>query len=259
MDIDINCDMGEGFGVYRMGEDERIFPYISSANIACGFHAGDPMVMARTVELAKSHGVAVGAHPGYPDRVGFGRRNLDTDPGQIKHDLIYQMGALWAFTRAQHVPLRHVKPHGALYNRAAREEPAAREVIEAVLAFDPNLILFVLAGSLLEKLAVGAGLRVAREIFPDRAYLSSGQLAPRDMEGAVIHDPEQAGRRLLRLLSTGRMECIDGGEIVLNVDTLCIHGDTPGAWQMARSIRQALEENGHRVSPISTRESSSNE
>lgn len=252
MNIDINCDMGESFGVYRMGEDERILPYISSASVACGFHAGDPMVMARTVELAKSYGVAVGAHPGYPDRVGFGRRNLDTAPGQIKHDLLYQLGALSAFTRAQAVPLRHVKPHGALYNRAAREEKAAGEVIEAVMAFDPQLVLFVLSGSLLETLAVDAGLRVAREIFPDRAYLSSGQLAPRSVDGAVIHDPEQVRQRLLKLLSTGRMECIDGREIDLKFDTLCIHGDTPGAWQLARSIRQVIEESGHGVAAVST-------
>ncbi len=250
MRIDINCDMGESFGPYRMGEDERIIRHITSASIACGFHAGDPRVMARTVELAREHGVAVGAHPGYPDLIGFGRRNLETAPGQIKHDLLYQLGALSGFTRALGVDMQHVKPHGALYNLAARDERAAGEVIDAVLSFDPELVLFVLAGSLLEEMAGGRGLRVAREIFPDRAYLSNGQLAPRSMAGAVIHDLDAVCSRLLKLLDSGRMECIDGGEIPLQADTLCVHGDTPGAWRIAASIRQLLEENGHDAMPV---------
>jgi UPF0271 protein len=250
MRIDINCDMGESFGPYRMGEDEQIIRHITSASIACGFHAGDPTVMARTVELAREHGVAVGAHPGYPDLIGFGRRNLETEPGQIRHDLLYQMGALSGFARALGVGMQHVKPHGALYNLAARDERAAAEVIDAVLSFDPELVLFVLAGSLLEEMAGGRGLRVAREIFPDRAYLSNGQLAPRSMAGAVIHDLDAVCSRLLKLLDSGRMECIDGGEIPLQADTLCVHGDTPGAWRIAASIRQLLEENGHEAMPV---------
>jgi 5-oxoprolinase (ATP-hydrolysing) subunit A len=250
--IDINCDMGESFGTYGIGDDQGIIPVISSANIACGFHAGDPRVMAHTVELAGRHEVAVGAHPGYPDLVGFGRRNLETAPGQIKHDILYQVGALSAFTRACGIPLRHVKPHGALYNRAAGEEQGAREVIEAVLSFDPELVLFVLAGSLLEEMAGTAGLRIAREFFPDRAYLKTGQLAPRSMPGAVLHDPDQVSTRLLKLLSSERLECIDGSEITLRADTLCIHGDTPGARQIAQSIREVLEGNGHQVSAASS-------
>lgn len=250
MRIDINCDMGESFGAYRMGEDEQVIRHVTSASIACGFHAGDPGVMARTVELARGHGVSVGAHPGYPDRVGFGRRNLETEPGQIKNDLLYQMGALSAFTRAAGVPMRHVKPHGALYNLAARDERAAGEVIDAVLLFDPGLTLFALAGSLLAKMASDRGLRVAREVFPDRAYLNSKQLAPRGMAGAVIHDLDTVGSRILKLLSTGRMECVDGEEIPLDADTLCVHGDTPGASRMAAFIRRILEENGHQVKPV---------
>ncbi|NTW35208.1 MAG: 5-oxoprolinase subunit PxpA [Syntrophobacteraceae bacterium] len=250
MRIDINCDMGESFGPYRMGEDEQIIRHITSASIACGFHAGDPRVMARTVELAREHGVAVGAHPGYPDLIGFGRRNLETAPGQIKHDLLYQLGALSGFTRALGMGMQHVKPHGALYNLAARDERAAGEVIDAVLSYDPELVLFVLAGSLLEEMAGGRGLRVAREIFPDRAYLSNGQLAPRSMAGAVIHDLDAVCSRLLKLLDSGRMECIDGGEIPLQADTLCVHGDTPGAWRIAASIRQLLKENGHEAMPV---------
>ncbi len=250
MRIDINCDMGESFGPYRMGEDEQIIRHITSANIACGFHAGDPLVMARTVELAREHGVAVGAHPGYPDRVGFGRRNLETAPGQIKHDLLYQMGALSGVARAFGVDLKHIKPHGALYNLAARDERAAGEVIDAVLSYDPELVLFVPADSLIEEMARGRGLRVAREIFADRAYLGNGQLAPRSQDGAVIHDLNAVCSRLLKLLDSGRMECIDGREIPLQADTLCVHGDTPGAWRIAASIRQLLEENGHEVLPF---------
>jgi len=248
--IDINCDMGESFGIYRLGEDDQVIRHITSANIACGFHAGDPSVMAWTVALAKDHGVCVGAHPGFPDLVGFGRRNLEMEPGRIQHDVLYQIGALSAFTRAVGVPLRHVKPHGALYNAAAGSERTAREVVEAVLSFDPELILFALAGSTLVDIASARGLRVAREFFPDRAYLADGRLAPRSMEGAVLHDPDRVQARLLKLLSTGRLECIDGREIQLDVDTICIHGDTAGAAALAASTRCLLQAHGHEVRPV---------
>ncbi|MCU0587288.1 MAG: 5-oxoprolinase subunit PxpA [Syntrophobacteraceae bacterium] len=250
MRIDINCDMGEGFGAYRMGEDDAVIRHITSASIACGFHAGDPAVMARTVTLARDHGVAIGAHPGYPDLIGFGRRHLEMEPGQIKHDILYQLGALSAFTRAAGAPMRHMKPHGALYNRASRDERVAAEVIDAVLSFDAGLILFALAGSILVEMASFHGLRVAREVFPDRAYLVSGQLAPRGMAGAVIHDIDEVLARTLKLLSTGRMECIDGGEISLEADTLCVHGDTPGASRVAGSLREVLEARGHEVRAV---------
>ncbi len=244
MRIDLNCDMGEGFGRYSLGEDDAIMPRITSANVACGFHAGDPMVMDRTVALACQHRVAVGAHPGYPDLLGFGRRHLHTFPGEIRNYLVYQMGALSAFAKAHGVRLQHVKPHGALYNLAAREEPAAREVIAAVKAFDPELILVALAGSLCAEMAEAAGLRVAREVFPDRAYQTSGQLAPRNLPGAVIHDPEVIRARIAKLVTDGTMTTIDDREIALKAETLCIHGDTPGAWGLAEVIREALNASG---------------
>ncbi len=244
MKIDINCDMGESFGAYKIGEDEKIIDYITSANIACGLHAGDPAVMARTVELAVRHGVAVGAHPGYPDLQGYGRRHIETFPGEIKNCVLYQIGALSAFTSAADVMLRHVKPHGALYNDAAGNERAASEIIEAVKAFDPDLVLFALSGSLLSEMAAAAGLRVAQEAFPDRAYTRDGRLVSRKTEGAVIHDLHEVRERVLKLARTGRLTSIEGDEITLRADTLCVHGDTPGAWEIAREIRRSLEKDG---------------
>jgi UPF0271 protein len=248
--MDINCDMGESFGSYRIGDDDKIIAYITSANIACGYHAGDPGVMAKTVGLAREHRVSIGAHPGYPDLMGFGRRNMETFPGEISNYILYQIGALSAFARAAGVMLQHVKPHGALYNQAAREERTAKEVIHAVKAFDPELILFVLAGSLCEEMAIEAGLRVAREAFPDRAYLSTGQLAPRSMPGAVLHDPVRVRERVIKLATTGMLTSIEGKEMRFKADTLCIHGDTPGAWELAAGIRGALEENGMKILPV---------
>lgn len=250
MRIDINCDMGESFGAYKIGEDEKVIPYITSANIACGCHAGDPMVMAITMELAKKHRVAVGAHPGYPDLVGFGRRNLETLPGEIKNYLLFQIGALMAFARVNGLSLQHVKPHGALYNLAARDEKAAQEVIEAVRSLDSDLILVMLSGSLGAKMAAASGLKVAQEVFPDRAYLKDGRLAPRTMAGAVIHDPELVKKRIIKLMATGMMTSIEGKEISLKADTLCIHGDTPGAWKVARVIQRELKKSGIKSVPL---------
>lgn len=244
MPVDINCDMGEGFGAYQIGEDEKIIPYITSANIACGYHAGDPMVMERTVRLAKEHGVALGAHPGFPDLLGYGRRILETFPGEVRNYVLYQVGALAAFCRVNKIELQHVKPHGALYNLAARDEKTAGEIIEAVLAYDPGLILVALSGSRLAELAGAAGLKVAREVFPDRAYLADGRLAPRSLPGAVIHEVEEVRARVIRLFTRGTMTSIDGREIPLQADTLCIHGDTPGAWKLAKTIGEALREAG---------------
>lgn len=250
MRIDINCDMGESFGAYKIGEDEKVIPYITSANIACGCHAGDPMVMAITMELAKKHRVAVGAHPGYPDLLGFGRRNLETLPGEIKNYLLFQIGALMAFARVNGLTLQHVKPHGALYNLAARDEKAAQEVIEAVRSLDSELILVMLSGSLGAKMAAASGLKVAQEVFPDRAYLKDGRLAPRTMAGAVIHDPELVKKRIIKLMATGMMTSIEGKEFSLKADTLCIHGDTPGAWKVARVIHEELKKSGIKIVPL---------
>lgn len=248
--IDINCDMGESFGAYRLGDDGAIMPYISSANIACGWHAGDPMVMAETVRLAVDHEVAIGAHPGFPDLLGFGRRAMGTFPGEIKNYIIYQIAALSGFARERGIKLQHVKPHGALYNLAANDERAANEVISAVKAFDPELILVTSAGSLCAEMAGSAGLKVAKEAFPDRAYLSNGQLVPRTMEGSVIYDPDTVRERALALATSNRVISVDQKEIRLQADTLCIHGDTPGAWKLARTMRKALEDAGVRILPM---------
>jgi len=208
------------------------------------------MIMERTLELAKKYGVGLGAHPGYPDLLGYGRRNLETFPGEIRNYILYQIGALDAFARAASVKLQHVKPHGAMYNLAARDERAAGEVIAAVKIFDPELILLALAGSLCAQMAADAGLRIAREVFPDRAYLSNGQLAPRSMASAVIHDPETVKARVLKLVKTGQMTSIDGHEIALEMDTLCVHGDNPEASQLVNTIRETLESSGIHVVPM---------
>jgi 5-oxoprolinase (ATP-hydrolysing) subunit A len=250
MRIDINCDMGESFGSYRIGDDDKIMPFITSANIACGWHAGDPMVMAATVRLAKEKGVAIGAHPGYPDLLGYGRRNIETFRGEIKNYILYQIGAISGFARELGLGLQHVKPHGALYNLAAKDEKTANEVISAIKAYDPELILMALAGSLCAEMARAADLRVAAEVFPDRAYLNTGQLAPRTMKDSVIHDLDKVKERVLRLVSTGRITSIDGVDIELKAETLCIHGDTPGAWEIAKVIRETLEAADIRVAAI---------
>jgi 5-oxoprolinase (ATP-hydrolysing) subunit A len=244
--VDLNCDLGEGFGRYNLGDDAEMMRWITSANIACGFHAGDPDVMARTVALAKAHGVALGAHPGYPDLQGFGRRTMTLSPTAIAHAITYQLGALEAFARVAGTRLVHVKPHGALYNQAARDEVTANAITRAVAAYDPNLILVGLGGSSLVGAGIGAGLRVANEGFPDRAYLPDGQLMPRDQAGALITDPEQVASNAVRLVTEG----FKGGDRAFRVDTLCLHGDHHSAVDNARLVRGALEDAGVEIRPL---------
>lgn len=251
MSIDLNSDLGEGFGSYSIGGDEAILPHITSANLACGFHAGDPEVMRRTVRLCKEHGVAVGAHPGFPDLMGFGRRTMATFPGQIREYVLYQVAALAGFCKAEGVPLQHVKPHGALYNTLAMDEAKALEVVEAIKEFDDSLILVLLAGSISAQAARAAGLRVAEEAFADRAYQADGQLVPRGTEGAVLHDEGYIISRIVGLAQKGTMPIASGGEIEMQAKTLCLHGDTQGAADLAGAIRAALEENGQAPRPMS--------
>lgn len=248
--IDLNSDMGESFGRYTLGHDEALLAYVSSANVACGFHAGDPRTMDRTVALAGERGVAIGAHPGFPDLAGFGRRELAVSPDEVATDVLYQLGALAAFCQAAGLPLRHVKPHGALYNRIAVDEGLAGAVAEAVARFRGELILVGLPGSAIERAASAAGIAFAREAFADRAYNPDGTLASRHLPGAVIADPAQVARRTLTMAIEGRVTAIDGGEIELNADTLCIHGDTPGAVELARTVRAALEGRGVAIRPL---------
>ncbi|MBY9079701.1 LamB/YcsF family protein [Paenibacillus sp. HN-1] len=248
IEIDLNCDMGESFGAYTIGNDDELLREVTSANIACGFHAGDPAVMRRSVTSALAAGVNIGAHPGLPDLAGFGRRNMQISPEEAFDLVTYQIGALAAFVRQEGGRLRHVKPHGALYNMAAASRPLADAIAGAVCRFDPALVLYGLAGS--ELLAAGnaAGLRTASEVFADRAYMADGSLVPRGVPGAVIHDAAEAAGRVLRMVREGAVTALDGSAVPLLADTVCIHGDSPGAAGFAAALRRALEAEGIRVS-----------
>jgi UPF0271 protein len=254
MKIDINCDMGESFGAYKLGLDEEVIKYITSANIACGYHAGDPLVMERTVSLAKNYGVSAGAHPGFPDLMGFGRRNIDATLAEIKGYVTYQIGALQAFAKAQGLKVEHVKPHGALYLMAVEDEKISEAVVEAIKNVDKDLIFIALAGAKGEKMTkIGEriGLRVAYEAFPDRAYTPEGTLVSRRQPGAVIKDPDVVAQRALKMAKEGKVVAIDGTEINLRPETLCVHGDTPGAVNLVKKIRQTLTEEDVEVIPLS--------
>ena len=251
--MDLNCDMGESFGGYKLGLDEEVIKYITSANVACGWHAGDPLVMMRTVKMAKEYGVGVGAHPGYPDLLGFGRRNMDCTPEEVRNYVIYQIGALRAFCTANKVELRHVKPHGNLYMTAVENENVARAIAQAIVAVDPRLMYVALAGAKGELIALVAqeiGLKVVFEAFPDRAYTSQGTLLSRREPGAVIQDPKIVANRALKMAKEKRIVAVDGSEIIVEAQTLCVHGDNPKAVELVRAIRETLETNGVEVKPI---------
>jgi UPF0271 protein len=247
MNIDLNCDMGESFGAYSIGADETLMPLITSANIACGFHAGDPRVMQRTVQLAIQHGVAIGAHPGFRDLEGFGRRVIDATPDEIESDVLYQIGALDAFARAAGKKLMHVKAHGALYNLAVIKPAIARAIARAVVSFDSSLVFVGLAGSSMLDVARELGLRVAREGFCDRAYTPDGKLMSRREPGSLIDDPQRAARQALQIVIEQTVDASNGEKIPMTVDTLCIHGDSPNAPAIARAVREMLEKNGVNV------------
>jgi UPF0271 protein len=246
--IDFNCDMGESFGAYTLGLDHEIIRAITSANIACGYHAGDPAWMRRTVALAESHGVGVGAHPGLPDLRGFGRRAFAVSAADVRDDVIYQIGALTAFTSAKR--LQHVKPHGALYNMAVDQDDVARAVVDAVLEADARLILVALAGSRWATIAEGMGARVAREVFADRAVHADGSLVPRSKSGAVIHDRSAVIERGLRLVTEQQVTAITGETVCVEAETICLHGDTPGAVQLAAALREAFIGAGVELAPM---------
>ena len=250
MQIDINSDVGESFGAYRLGADADLVPHITSVNVACGFHAGDPSVMRETVRLARATGAAVGAHPGFPDLVGFGRRELRASAREVEDMVIYQIGALAAVARAEGVALAHVKAHGALYNMAARDRVLADAIAAAVRAVDPSLVLFGLPGSELLRAGEAAGLTVASEGFADRAYAPDGSLAPRTNAGSVLHDPDVVVRRAIEMVAGRRVIATDGSELTFRVDTLCVHGDTPGAPDLARRLRAGLQQHGIEVAPL---------
>ena len=244
MKIDLNSDMGESFGRYSLGMDAEIMQIVSSINIACAYHAGDPQVMDETVRLAAEKGVSMGAHPGYPDLQGFGRRYMDLTPSEIENMVLFQVSALAGFARSYGKELAHVKPHGALYNFAAKDRAAAEAVCRGVARFSKELVLVGLAGSLLVEAADGAGLKTANEGFPERGYNPDGSLMSRRLPGAVIHDPAEAAAQAVKLARQG-IEVSSGSQTFsVRVDTLCIHGDSPNALAVTRAIRQALETEG---------------
>jgi UPF0271 protein len=248
--IDLNADLGEGFGAYRAGDDEGLLRVVTSANVACGFHAGDPLVMRRAVAQAAERGVVVGAHPGYPDLLGFGRRDLAASPEEVSAYVLYQVGALSAFCTAAGTRLRYVKPHGALYNRAARDPSTARAIAEGVRLADPSLVLLALAGSEMIRAGEAAGIRVAAEAFVDRAYLPTGELVPRSQPGATLHDVEEVSARAVRMAREGTVTAIDGSVLLVRPDSLCVHGDNPEAPAIVRAVRARLEAEGITVAPF---------
>jgi len=240
--VDLNADLGEAFGAYSMGADEAVLAYVTSANVACGFHAGDPTVIDRTIAIAVRAGVAVGAHPSHFDLRGFGRREILAAPAEVEADVVYQVGAVAAFARAHGTQLTHVKPHGALYNQAARDGALARAIARAIARVSRDLALVGLAGSeAMRRAAEAEGLRFAAEAFADRAYDAEGGLVPRSRPGALLTDPASAAARALRIVRDGTVTSAEGAEVELHADTLCLHGDNPHALEIARAVREALE------------------
>jgi len=250
MKVDLNSDLGESFGRYKLGLDEEVMEYITSANVAAGWHAGDPLVMRRTVRLAKEKGVAVGVHPGYPDLLGFGRRYMKLTPEEARNYILYQIGAFYSFTKAEGLGLQHVKPHGALYNALVKEEELARAVIEGIADFDKNLIFVALSGSRPAEIAEEMGIKVAHEVFADRAYNPDGTLVPRSKPGAVIHEVEEIAERVISMVKDGGVKAVNGEWVELKVDTICVHGDNPRAVQIAARIRRVLEDEGVKIVPM---------
>jgi len=242
--VDLNSDLGESFGAYKMGMDEQVIAEMTSVNVACGFHAGDPVVMMKTVQTAGKHGVAVGAHPGFPDLQGFGRRNMGMSPGEVKASVLYQMGALSAFMQSEGVAFQHVKAHGALYNMAAVDMKLALAVGEAIKVLDSSIIYCGLAGSKMEQAAGELGLRFASEVFADRGYQPDGTLVPRSQPGAMIEDEDEAAARVVRMVKEGRVTAVDGSDIAIKADTICLHGDNVHAVAFAAKIRALLKNEG---------------
>lgn len=242
--VDLNCDLGESFGNYKLGLDEEVIKFISSANVACGFHASDPLVMAKTVKIAKEVGVAVGAHPGFPDLVGFGRRNMNVLPAELKAMVQYQIGALKVFCDSNKIKMQHVKPHGAMYNMAAKDEKLAIAIAEGIAEVDDSLILLGLSGSEMLKAAERIGLKSKKEVFADRAYEEDGTLVARTKPGSMITDENLAIERVLKMIKNGSVKAVTGKEIPIEVDSICVHGDSPKALDFVKKIRVALGAEG---------------
>ncbi len=248
--VDLNCDLGESFGAYVMGMDDKVIPHITSANVACGYHASDPVVMEKTIALCRANSVAVGAHPGFPDLMGFGRRDMRLSPAEAKAYMLYQIGALEAFCRAAGVKLCHVKPHGALYNMAAKDSALAKAICQAIREFDSTLVLLALAGSEMIRAAQEMGLPYAQEVFADRGYEEDGSLVARSKPGAMITDEEEAIARVVRMVTEGKVRAVTGKDVPVKADSICIHGDGEHALQFAQKIREALISSNVQLVPL---------
>lgn len=251
MKVDLNCDMGESFGLYQLGNDEEMMKYISSANIACGYHAGDPHVMRRTVELAKEYGVSIGAHPSFPDQMGFGRRYMTCTPQELRDYVLYQTGALREFASAYKMKLQHCKPHGALYMMAMEDEKIARAILEGLASVAEKMIVFALNGSAVEAVGNQMGIPVAREVYADREHTKDGSIVL-TRTGPAIRNFEEMAQRVVRMVTEGKVRTPDGEESVVKADTICIHGDTPGAAELAKHIVNALQNAGVEIEPASS-------
>ena len=248
--VDLNSDLGESFGRYTLGLDDQILPIVSSANVACGFHASDPVVMEKTVHMAKKMGVRVGAHPGYPDLMGFGRRNMVISPDEAYAYTLYQIGALYAFLKPLGMEMQHVKPHGAFYNTAAKDYALAKAICRAVKDFDPQLVLLGLSGSEHIRAAQDVGLRSVSEVFADRAYEENGELVNRKKPGAMITDEDEALQRVVRMVKEGKVTAITGKDIPIRAESICVHGDGLKPVLFAKRIRETLEQDGVRIAPM---------
>lgn len=251
MKIDINSDMGEGFGPYSIADDATLMGHVSSANVACGYHAGDPVIMDRTIRLAKEHGVDLGAHVSFPDRMGFGRRKIDMALPELECHVLYQLGALDGLARRAGHRITHMNPHGALGNLASADPDTAAALARATMAFDPEIAFCVLPGSALEMAATAAGGRCVRLFLADRAYLENGQLAPRGWPGAVIHDPSQVVDRVLRVIEDQQIDTLDGPVIPMAVQSILVHSDTEGAIELAIRLNQSIAAKGGTITPLS--------
>ncbi|HEX3206489.1 MAG TPA: 5-oxoprolinase subunit PxpA [Propionibacteriaceae bacterium] len=248
--VDLNSDLGEGFGIWKLGDDEALLDIVTSANVACGFHAGDPNILRRVCDAAVSRGVSIGAQVSYRDLAGFGRRSIDVDAATLTNDVIYQIGALDGFARVAGSRVRYVKPHGALYNRTVHDEQQAAAVVAALVAYDPTLPLLGLPGSELLRHAEQAGLRTVTEAFADRGYTAQATLVPRSQPNALLHDAAEVAQRMVHMLVTGRLQSVEGTEVAVSARSICVHGDSPGAVAMAVAVRKAMAEAGVEIRPF---------
>ncbi len=248
--IDLNSDIGESFGAYKLGNDEEIIKYVTAANVACGWHAGDPMVMEKVVRMAKERGVVVGAHPGYPDLLGFGRRKMNCSYAEVKNYVKYQLGALSAFAKTYGMTLHHMCPHGSMGNQSQYDEVVSNAIVDAVAEFDKDIIIYYCAGAVLGDIAESKGLRTASEIFADRALMDDLSLVPRSMEGSMITDEDVAIQRCIRMVKEGKVTSITGKELDIKGDTLCVHGDGPKALAFVQKIRKAFENEGIQIKTL---------